>query len=169
MLMFSNILILPNTRLLNDAKMCSNHARSSLRVIWWLGWTMAVGVCGLRRLVWLCPSVLGTETQGQLPLRHLRGYILVVVAVLEHLVGPNCSRDHIMVHFVAALKWYKTTKCVSDILKDPETVIVKIAKFMGYTTNRKEVEDIKEKIEFSNMKRVSSIIVSVQCPWPCAR
>ena len=44
-----------------------------------------------------------------------------------------------------------------DILQDPEIVIVKIAKFLGYTTSRREVEDIKEKIKFSNMKQVMFI------------
>ena len=31
-----------------------------------------------------------------------------------------------------------------------------IATFLGYTTDKKEVDDIKEKIKFSNMKQVAS-------------
>ena len=57
---------------------------------------------------------------------------------------------------MSSAKNEKSPRYISDILQDPETVIVNIAKFLGYTTSRREVEDIKEKIKFSNMKQVTS-------------
>ena len=49
----------------------------------------------------------------------------------------------------------------ADILRKAEQVIRDIGQFLGYTVTEEEVKEVKEKIQFNNMKQVTASVVVV--------